>query len=43
MKMIPKMCTQCGAQLHMEKGDEVIVCPYCDTEYTIREAPVESI
>ena len=37
MKMIPKMCTQCGAQLHMEKGDEVIVCPYCDTEYTIEK------
>lgn len=37
MKMIPKMCTQCGAQLHIEKGNEVIVCPYCDTQYTIEK------
>lgn len=32
-KMIPAVCTQCGAHLTIDPGCETTVCPYCGTEF----------
>jgi len=33
MSFVPGKCTQCGANISVDNGKELGVCPYCQTAY----------
>lgn len=37
-KLIPGVCTQCGATLSVEPGKDCMICPYCNTPFIVEKA-----
>ena len=38
MKLIPGICTQCGATLSVNKDTDKMVCPYCGAPFIVKNA-----
>lgn len=38
MKLIPGVCTQCGATLSVDKNKDAMICPYCNTPFVAEKA-----
>lgn len=38
MRLIPGICTQCGATLSVDKEKDAMVCPYCNTPFIVEKA-----
>lgn len=38
IKLIPGICTQCGATLSVNKRENTMVCPYCNTPFIVEKA-----
>ena len=38
IRMVPAVCTQCGAKLDVDPGQEAAVCPYCGTPFLVEKA-----
>ncbi|WP_294143683.1 leucine-rich repeat domain-containing protein [uncultured Clostridium sp.] len=38
MKLIPGICTKCGATLSVNKENDAMVCPYCNTPFIVEKA-----
>lgn len=37
-KLIPGVCTQCGATLSVEQDKDRMICPYCNTSFIVEKA-----
>lgn len=38
MSLIPGICSQCGATLSVDKKNDAMVCPYCNTPFVVEKA-----
>ena len=38
VKLVPAICTQCGATLEVDPSQEAAVCKFCNTPFTIEKA-----
>ncbi len=38
IKLIPGICTQCGATLSVNKSEKAMICPYCNTSFIVEKA-----
>lgn len=38
IKLIPGICTQCGATLSVNKSENAMICPYCNTSFIVEKA-----
>lgn len=38
VKLVPAVCTQCGAQLEVDPNQEAAVCKYCNTPFIVAKA-----
>lgn len=38
MPLIPAICTQCGAKLEVDSGQEAAICPFCHTPFITEKA-----
>ena len=34
-RLVPAVCTQCGAALEVDPSQEAAVCPYCNMPYIV--------
>lgn len=37
-KMVPAICTQCGAQIEVDPSRDAAICPYCKTAFVVEKA-----
>ena len=37
-RLVPAVCTQCGAKLEVDPTQDAAVCPYCNTPYIVDKA-----
>lgn len=37
-RLVPAVCTQCGAALEVDPSQEAAVCPYCNMPYIVEKA-----
>lgn len=37
-RLVPAVCTQCGARLEVDPSQDAAVCPYCNTPYVVDKA-----
>lgn len=37
-KLIPGICTQCGANLSVDQNMDAMICPYCNTPFIVEKA-----
>lgn len=38
LKMVPAICTQCGAKLEVDNSKDAAICPYCNTPFIVEKA-----
>ena len=38
VKMVPAICTQCGAKLDVDISKDAAICPYCRTPFVVEKA-----
>lgn len=38
LKMVPAICTQCGAKLDVDSSKDAAICPYCNTPFIVEKA-----
>ncbi len=38
IRMVPAVCTQCGAKLDVDPSQDAAVCPYCGTPFLVEKA-----
>lgn len=38
LKIVPAICTQCGAKLEVDNSKDAAICPYCNTPFIVEKA-----
>ena len=38
MKFVPAKCTQCGAELKVDRSKEAAICEHCGTPFIVEKA-----